>query len=298
MSKSINNNIQNISKIMSLESKVNVVGSASIKRSIYYSDYDLFESVNNRTPDTIYSHFLGVFNLIKSSPNAVITDFKLGTSKNTRIAHDSGSAERFDKPLRWDLNEIHHKENNGVSFEEALKQKGIIKMDVVALVGSRFVEITEVYNIKIKGTSNMDYSKEKVIKDILEEYKEMVKDGNYMKSLKKMFSLVKLHDPNDKKLDVLMDYFNSPIGFLYRCKADLETILLILNYRKFDIIDIKNSLQVLKEQVSAFSVENNIEKISSLKSKEEMKEPLIKQIQKLKDFLNKDARKFIANRNL
>lgn len=285
MSKSINNNIQNISKIMSLESKVNVVGSASIKRSIYYSDYDLFESVNNRTPDTIYSHFLGVFNLIKSSPNAVIADFKLGTSKN-------------NKPLRWDLNEIHHKENNGVSFEEALKQKGIIKMDVVALVGSRFVEITEVYNIKIKGTSNMDYSKEKVIKDILEEYKEMVKDGNYMKSLKKMFSLVKLHDPNDKKLDVLMDYFNSPIGFLYRCKADLETILLILNYRKFDIIDIKNSLQVLKEQVSAFSVENNIEKISSLKSKEEMKEPLIKQIQKLKDFLNKDARKFIANRNL
>lgn len=285
MSKSINNNIQNISKIMSLESKVNVVGSASIKRSIYYSDYDLFESVNNRTPDTIYSHFLGVFNLIKSSPNAVIADFKLGTSKN-------------NKPLRWDLNEIHHKENNGVSFEEALKQKGIIKMDVVALVGSRFVEITEVYNIRIKGTSNMDYSKEKVIKDILEEYKEMVKDGNYMKSLKKMFSLVKLHDPNDKKLDVLMDYFNSPIGFLYRCKADLETILLILNYRKFDIIDIKNSLQVLKEQVSAFSVENNIEKISSLKSKEEMKEPLIKQIQKLKDFLNKDARKFIANRNL
>jgi hypothetical protein len=270
---------------MSLESKVNVVGSASIKRSIYYSDYDLFESVNNRTPDTIYSHFLGVFNLIKSSPNAVIADFKLGTSKN-------------NKPLRWDLNEIHHKENNGVSFEEALKQKGIIKMDVVALVGSRFVEITEVYNIRIKGTSNMDYSKEKVIKDILEEYKEMVKDGNYMKSLKKMFSLVKLHDPNDKKLDVLMDYFNSPIGFLYRCKADLETILLILNYRKFDIIDIKNSLQVLKEQVSAFSVENNIEKISSLKSKEEMKEPLIKQIQKLKDFLNKDARKFIANRNL
>ena len=285
MSKSINNNIQNIGKIMSLESKVNVVGSASIKRSIYYSDYDLFESVNNRTPDTIYSHFLGVFNLIKSSPNAVITDFKLGTSGN-------------NKPLRWDLNEIHHKENNGVSFEEALKQKGIIKMDIVALIGSRFVEITEVYNIKLKGTSNMDYSKEKVINDILEEYKDMVKDGNYMKSLKKMFSLVKLHDPNDKKLDILMDYFNSPIGFLYRCKADLETISLILNYRKFEINEIRNSLQVLKEQVSAFSVENNIEKISSLKSKEEMKEPLIKQIQKIKDFLNRNAKKFISNRNL
>ena len=37
--------INEIGKTISVESKVNIVGSASVQRSIYYSDYDLFEEV-------------------------------------------------------------------------------------------------------------------------------------------------------------------------------------------------------------------------------------------------------------
>ena len=37
-----NKNIEKIGKMISIESKVNVVWSASIKRSLYYSDYDFF----------------------------------------------------------------------------------------------------------------------------------------------------------------------------------------------------------------------------------------------------------------
>ena len=239
MTKLFNNKIKNIGQIMSLESKANVVGSASIKRSIYYSDYDLFESVNNKSSAMVYNHFKAVFNIIKSSPNVVVSDFKCGHGEN-------------GKPLRWDFSEINAGVNNGVTFEEALEQKSIIKIDIIALVSSRFVEISEVYNIKIKGSTNMDYSKENVIKNIVEEYKDMVKGGNFMKSLKKMYSIIRLKDPNDKTLNLLLDYFNSPIGLLYRCKADLETIEMILNYTKFSIEAIKESLQTLKEQISAF----------------------------------------------
>ena len=284
MTKQFNNNISKIGKLMSLESKVNVVGSASIKRSIYYSDYDLFESVTNTPESAIYNHFKALFSAIKLSPNAVITDFKMGHENN--------------KPLRWDMNEIHKGENNGVTFSEALKQKGMIKCDVVALVGGRFTELSEVYNITLSGKSNMDYSKEAVIADILKEYKEHVHNNNYMKALKRLFSIMKLTNPNNKQLDVIMGYFNSPIGLLYRAKADLETILLILNYNKFSIDDVKNSLQVLKEQVSAFGVDNNIEKISSMRTKSEMKIPLIKQINKMKEFINRDAKAFLLRNNL
>ena len=119
-----------------------------------------------------------------------------------------------------------------------------------------------------------------------------------MKALKRLFSIMKLTNPNNKQLDVIMGYFNSPIGLLYRAKADLETILLILNYQKFDINEIKNSLQVLKEQVSAFSVENNIENISSMKTKSDMKVPLTKQINKMKEFINRDAKAFLIRNNL
>jgi len=76
--KEYNNVVASIGKLMSLESKVNVVGSASIKKSIYYSDYDLFENVSGKSDTMIYNHFKSVFEVVKRSDNVVITDFKCG----------------------------------------------------------------------------------------------------------------------------------------------------------------------------------------------------------------------------
>jgi len=285
MTKLFNNNIKKLAQKMSLESKINIVGSASVKRSIYYSDYDLFERVSGKSETVILNHFISLFNIIKASQNVVISDFKCG--------HDEKN-----NPLRWDFSDIHKGINNGIKFEDALKMKGIIKIDLISFIGGRFIEISETYNISIDGSSNMDYSKDKIVNDILQDYKDLVKDDNYMKALKRLFSIMKLNNPDDKRLNMLMNYFNSPIGLLYRCKADLETILLILSYNKFDINDIKNSLQIIKEQVSAFDVENNIEKISSMKIKADMKTPLRIQINRIKEYVNKDAKKFLQTSGL
>ena len=285
MTKLFNNSITKLGQKMSLESKINIVGSASVKRSIYYSDYDLFERVIGKSEAVILNHFVSLFNIIKASPNVVITYFKLG--------HDEKN-----NPLRWDFSDIHKGINNGFKFEDALKMKGIIKIDLVSFIGGRFIEISETYNISIDGSENMDYSKDKIVNDILQDYKDLVKDDNYMKALKRLFSIMKLNNPDDKRLIMIMNYFNSPIGLLYRCKADLETILLILSYNKFDINDIKNSLQIIKEQISAFDVENNIEKISSMKIKADMKTPLRAQINRIKEYVNRDAKKFLQTSGL
>ena len=285
MNKLFNNKVSQIGSIMSLESKVNVVGSASIQRSIYYSDYDLFETIQNKTSTVILNHFRSVFNIIKSAPNTVISDFECRSSPN-------GS------PLRWDYSEISSGVNNGVSFDEAIQQKGIIKLDIISFINGRFVEITEVYNVKINGKSNMDYTNEEVVKSITADYKDEVKKLNFMKALKKMYSISKLINNKDPLLDILVTYFNSPIGLLYRCKADLETILTILSYNKFELKDIIESLQTLKEQISAFPVNNDIEKISKIKLKADMKTQLKKQIQNINDFVNRDAKKFISMNNL
>ena len=285
MNKLFNNKVSQIGSIMSLESKVNVVGSASIQRSIYYSDYDLFETIQNKTSTVILNHFRSVFNIIKSAPNTVISDFKCGSSPN-------------GFPLRWDYSEIHSGINNGVSFDEAIQQKGIIKLDIISYINGRFVEITEVYNVKINGKSNMDYTNEEVVKSITADYKDEVKKLNFMKALKKMYSISKLINNKDPLLDILVTYFNSPIGLLYRCKADLDTILTVLSYNKFELKDIIESLQTLKEQISAFPVNNDIEKISKIKLKADMKTQLKKQIQNINDFVNRDAKKFISMNNL
>jgi hypothetical protein len=282
MNKEINNNIKIIGKLMSLESKINIVGSANIKRNLYYSDYDLFQNVKGKSETLIYNHFKSVFNIIKYSNDAVISDFKLGEN-------DKGDA------LRWDFNEIMKAENNGVSFTDAIKMKSIIKLDIIIYSNGRFIEISEVYNVFLNNKSNMNYSKDEVSKQLIEEYKELVNDNNYFKSLKRMYSIIKLNDDTDPKLNILIDYFNQPIGLLYRCKSDLETINIILNYNKFTLDQIRNSLQMIKEIVSSFNITNNIESISKLNNKDKMKKELTKQINIIKNFVNADALKFLQN---
>ena len=141
MTKLYNNMIEQISSKMRLTSKVNIEGSASIKRNVYYSDYDLFEKVQGMSEKSIHNHFKTVFEIIEKSDDVTITDFKCG--------------EVGGNPLRWTYEEIKNNKNQGITFSEALKHKSIIKMDVVALINARFVEITEVYSIFLEGKSNM-----------------------------------------------------------------------------------------------------------------------------------------------
>ena len=117
----------------------------------------------------------------------------------------------------------------------------------------------------------------------------MIKEGNLMKALKRRYSLLNLDNKDKAVRENLIDYFNSPIGLLKRCKFDLETLLIVIEIPKFDIDEIRNSLQMLKEIISAFPIENNLEMISMMKTKDKIKVPIYKQILRLKEFINKHA---------
>ena len=54
----------------------------------------------------------------------------------------------------------------------------------------RFIEITEVYDIYIDGSSNADYSKEYVRHELMHDMQEQIKEDNYMKALKRRYSLL------------------------------------------------------------------------------------------------------------
>ena len=248
-------------------------------KSVYYSDIDSYETVKGKNVNSIYNHFKSLFEIINDSENTVISDFKLGSLNS--------------EPLRWTYEHIKNRNNNGVSFDIALRQKGMIKLDIITLLNGRFIEISSVYNIFLDGSSNYNENENKIMADIKTDMDEQLRDGNYMKVLKRFYSLKKMEDENKNKymLNNLLDYFNSPIGLLYRCKADLETLLIVIDSFKFDLEEIRNSLQYLKEIVSAFPVENNLNLITFLKTKEEMKLPIHKQILILKRFINKESEK-------
>ena len=277
--------IHKITNIIAITSKVNMVGSASRKKSIYYSDYDLYEVVDNHTPNQLYNHFKSIYSQINIMPNTIVSDFKCGIDKK-------------GNPIRWDYNAMHRGETNGVSFIDALKMRSMIKIDVITLINSRIIEISEVYSITLDETSNIENTEKDYIKqDILQEYKQIIKNGNYFKALKKMYSIIRLENENDRQLDILINYFNSPIGLLYRIKSDLETILLIINEKKFETDIIIQSLHLMNEQLSSFQVENLIENIIKTK-REKMITIIYKQVQIIKRLLNADAKKIISQTGL
>ena len=185
-----------------------------------------------------------------------------------------------------------------MSFDDALNIKGIIKLDIIALINGRFYEITEVYQMCFNGKCNIEYKKDEIIKDLVDEYKLKTNEGNYMKALKKMYSIIKIKNPNDPKLDVLLDYFNSPIGLLYRNKSELETLSIVLDNDKFTLDDVRFSLESIKEQVSAFPVPNYLEEIIKKKNKKEMTKLIKKQVYDILGFLNRDAKRFIQEKRL
>jgi len=123
-----------------------------------------------------------------------------------------------------DLRRNTKKRKNGITFEMALKKKSMIKMDIVTLLNGRFIEIMEVSNINIDNESNSDYSKEYIMKELKDDMNEQTKEGNLIKALKRKYGLLNLENKNKAVREKLIDYFNSPIGLLNRCKSDLETI--------------------------------------------------------------------------
>jgi hypothetical protein len=56
---------------------------------------------------------------------------------------------------------------------------------------------------------------------------------------------------------------------------------------------VKNSLEILKEQISAFPVPCTIDKIVKLKTIKSMRKPIMNQVRVINGFLNRDANKFL-----
>ena len=66
------------------------------------------------------------------------------------------------------------------------------------MLNNRFIELTEVYNIYIDDESNFDYSIDNVRKELSDDMKKQIKDGNYMKALKRKYSILNLESSKRK----------------------------------------------------------------------------------------------------
>jgi hypothetical protein len=237
-----NYNLINTFNILSISGNYNIVGSSSLKSIYYNSDIDLNEKDNFNSYKIVYDKFKYIFQTCKENPNLFITDFKCGLNNK-------------NEPFRWTYKDIMKGYIGKKSFEDCLKDKSMIQLDLVYLLNGLFVEISEVYFFKIQNHTNYydnEFDTNNIKSNIQKEIHELLNEGKYFKALKRIFSILQIEKNTKPIVTKLISFFNSETGILYKANADLNILLILIDnkFRKPNIDDIKNNLQAIKQNLS------------------------------------------------
>ena len=298
--RNINSNVKKLIEvfnIISLTRKYKIIGSSNLKNIRYNSDFDLADFYDNKKPtlNKIVKYFQYIYKTLdKKNSYSYITDFKCGLNID-------------EEPLKWTKKEVISNkklllDNSYITLEEAIQQKSIIKIDVVSYINDTFIEISENYLIKIGNVSNFEKSEideNKIIESIKKSELDEVKNNNYNKALKRLFSSLYHKNKNDKKLIKLVEFFNSSVGILNKARADLDVLILLLEKN----IPVKNSqllsaVDNIKFNCSYNTIEdytNDFLRIEKIKSKKMMYVPLLHLREKIFKIVNEFSKKFYKN---
>ena len=186
-------------------------------------------------------------------------------------------------------------------FKDAIMDMTPCKIDLIAKVGNQFAEISENYYITCGGRKNWNATPDVADKEA--EFEEEIRyytKVNKFKALKRLFSALKLdgEDKNKAKLDKLVEFFNSNVGYANKIKNELDILeTLLMQPRKPKWEDIQANLQFIKEQFSAiyklpiqssvFTHIDNIKPSTALKDVAKLRDKLVELINKYStDILN------------
>jgi len=274
-----------------VKGRVKLIGSNSLRSFKYGSDYDVETILKSpsipKIAELIKDQYLKTLN----NPNIWILDFKCGHDprlvyrgdysdqslkiylKNPLIPEkikeeiiQSKGEERIKKVrdlfiLRWKPEDIRRGyicliDGKKRTLEECLKDKTTTKIDLIQKIGVQFAEISENYYIKVGREGNYtDMPSKKEMEEALEEDIHYYSKFDSMKSLKLLFSLLRLdgEKKNKDKLDKLIDFFNSEIGFLNKITNELKILETLLTFpdKKPDYKDVVANLQFIKEQLAS-----------------------------------------------
>ena len=214
--------VADVLEAMSLSKGKNliVIGSASLRSILYAGDYDTNESLESLSPAAVAKGLKDVVRRLRKMPNVIVGDIKLGVDANGEEKH-------------WSPGEF--LTSNITPFIES---GGRRKIDAVALVNGRYVELSTVYQYPDEISSNKEY-----VEELKADIKEKVKEGDYWKALKRLFSIRRITNP--KKADDMIPIFNGEFGLLYQVISDIGVLIYLLELHKGD-------KKLLSEEISGF----------------------------------------------
>jgi len=283
-----NNELIKTFNTLSIGTKYKVLGSASLKSTLYINDYDIhdyFKSNESDAIDRITQHFKKLFRDTYNDSSKWIVDFKCGVDPNYSEAEDG-------RKLRWNRHDIQLgykilRNGHRKYFQDCILDKTIMKIDYVLLLNGQFCELSENYDISLNGQNNQITHidlKTNLKKDIA-KYK---KEGNLFKAYKREFSLLKITSKNKHKMSRLINLFNGPLGFLNKIINELLMIMIMCEqtFRPVKIKDLVNNLQIIKQQLSSTNVKSLTDTIDGLHTIKEIRNKIPHVIDYLSKKLN------------
>ena len=204
-----------IIKKLSISNSIELIGSNSIGKLKYTTDFDLQEYISiNKLKD--YQKYVRkiqqVFKSFQKSKTVFITDFKSGYH-NTQ-------------PVRWNYTDI----INGYKiidndiiinlFDTLQLKSNRIKIDIIAFINDKFVEFSCNYYFH---SSDVDVTD--IYKSLLLDVKKHYHAKKFMKMLKRLLSYRMIRN---ESVDDIIVFLNSQAGFLYQLQHQLDIILFVI----------------------------------------------------------------------
>jgi len=283
----INNETADVIELFAVRGKKRLIGSSSLRGMRYASDYDVQTMLDGVSPTSIAHLFQKAYKEI--GDDVWVIDFKCGyderliyngdyddkslkkylknplvSAKQRKDIMNSTGETRMEKVrdlyiLRWSHRDVlngYIKLIDGTQYPlaSAIMDKTTMKIDLIIKVGNQFAEVSENYYIKSGGQTN--YTKQPSKKELeadLEEDIQYYSKKDSFKSLKRLFSLLQIEGAkkNKPKIDRLVQFFNSQVGFLNKIKNELVILETLLEQpRKPEWADVESNLQFIKEQIS------------------------------------------------
>lgn len=200
-----------IIKKLSISNSIELIGSNSIGKLKYSTDFDLQEYVIIKKVKDYQKYipkFQNMFKAFKKSDKVFITDFKSG-HYNTQ-------------PVRWGFDDIMNGykmiDTVNINLLDTLQlQNNTIKIDLIAFINNKFVEFSCNYYFH---TSDVDVTD--IYKSLLLDVQKYYHAKKFMKMLKRLLSYRMLRK---EPINDMIIFLNSNAGLLYQLQHQIDVIL-------------------------------------------------------------------------
>ena len=237
--------INDVIKLLEIQ-KVIYIGSYLDEKIKYKSDIDLNDYINWKgSYNDLFKLFQDKYKTAYANPNIFITDFKLGEYKENAI--------------HWKMDDVMKgyviRDKIKYYFIDFLKQPSIIKMDIIAIIDGKLVELSNNYFFTFKdGSTTNPWSDKNVPISILSDFFDQLEEGNYFKSLKRLYSYYKIVGKVNQltnKINAIIKFLNSPLGQMNQYITQLKTLDLLVNnnFRKPPLDIIMSNLKEIESKL-------------------------------------------------